>query len=64
MSTHMRILYLDIHTHMHLNRNSIVNVHLLAVPVYKSHTAAVIFDTAAKALDILCTLWKDSIIDV
>ena len=33
MSTHISTLYLDIRIRLHLNRNGIVNVHLLAVPV-------------------------------
>ena len=49
---------------MHLKRHGIVNVHPLAAPVYKRHTAAVIFDTATKALDVLCPSWKDNIISV
>ena len=33
MSTHMSTLYLDIRIRLHLNRNGILNVHLLTVPV-------------------------------
>ena len=40
--------------------HGILNVNLLSVHVYKGHTAAV----TAKALDVLCLLWKDSIIGV
>ena len=61
MSTHMITSYLDIRICLHLNRPGIVNVHLLAAPVYERHTAAVIFDTVAKALDVLCPSWKDII---
>lgn len=64
MSTHMSTSYLDIRVRLHLNRHGIINVHLLAVPVYERHTAEVIFDTAAKALDVLCPPWKDTIIGV
>ena len=64
MSTHMSTLNFDISIHMHLKRLGIVNVHLLAAPVYKRHNAAVVFDTATKALDVLCLLWKDSIINL
>ena len=64
MSTHMSTPYLDMRICLHLNRHIIVNVHLLAVRVYKRHTVAVIFDTAAKALDVLCPSWKYSIIGV
>ena len=57
MSTHMRTSYLDIRIRLNLNRHGIVIVHLLDIPVYKRHTSAVIFDTAAKDLDVLCPLW-------
>ena len=64
MSTHLSTSYLYIRICLHLNKNGIVNVHLLAVPVYKRHTTAVIFDTSAKALDVLCPSCKDTIIIV
>ena len=64
ISTHMSTSYLDIHIRMHLNRHIIFNVQLLAVPVYVRHTAAVILDTAPKALDFLCPSWKYSIVSV
>ena len=64
ISTHMSTSYLDIHIRMHLNRHIIFNVQLLAVPVYVRHTAAVILDTAPKALDFLCPSWKYSIVGV
>ena len=64
MYTHMSTPYLNICIHLHLNRNGIFNVHILAVSVYKRHTAAVIFDTAANDIDVLCPWWKDIIIVV
>ena len=64
ISTHMITLYLNIRICMHLNRHGIVNVHFLALRLYESHTAAVIFDTVAKDIDVLCLLWKDIIISV
>lgn len=39
-------------------------MHLLAVPAYDQHTAEVIFDTVANALDVFCPSWKDIIICV
>ena len=42
----------------------IVNVHLLAILVYKRHTVASNFDIAAEALDVLFLSWKDSIIGI
>ena len=64
MSTHMSPLYLGILIRLHLNSYYIANVHLISVPMYERHTAAMIFDTAAKALDVLCPSWKDSIVGV
>ena len=64
MSTQMSTSYLYIHIRLQLNRQGIINLHLLSVPVYERHTAVVIFDTAAKALSVLCLLWKDITIDV
>ena len=55
MSTHMSTFYLDIRIRLNLNKHGILNLHLIAIPVYKGHTAAVILDTAEKALDVLCT---------
>ena len=64
MSTHMSISYFNIRICLQLNRHGIAFFHLLVIPVYENHTDAVIFDTVAKALDVLCPSWKDSIIGV
>ena len=48
MSARTRTSFLDIFIRLHLNRNDVVNVRLLAVPAYKRHTAAVIFDTRSR----------------
>lgn len=64
MSTHMSTSYLDIRIRLHLNKHGILNVHILAVPVYERHTAEVIFDTSSKALDALCPSWRDTIIGI
>ena len=64
MSTHMSTSYLDIRLRFHLAACGIINVHFLAIPVYEKHTAAVIFDTASKALDVICPSWRDTIIGV
>ena len=64
MSTHISTFYLDIRIRLHLNRHVIVNVHLVAIPVYERDTDVVILDTEAKALDVQCPSWKDIIISV
>ena len=64
MSTHMSTLYLDICIHLHLDHASIVNLHMLAIPVFNQHTGLVIFEVASKALDVLCKSWRDVVIGV
>ena len=49
---------------MHLDNAGIINLHLLAIPVYDRHTGLVIFEVASKALDVLCPSWRDIIIGV
>ena len=58
MSTHMSTSYFGVRVRLRLNRHGIINVHILAVPVHERHTAEVIFDTAARALDALCPSWS------
>ena len=62
MSTHMSMPYLDVCICLYLNSHAIITLHLIAIPLYKSLTAAVISATAEYALDILCPLWKEIII--
>jgi len=49
---------------MHRNNAGIINLHLLAIPVYDRHTGLVIFEVASKALDVLCPSWRDMIIGI
>ena len=42
--------YLDICIHLHLNRNIIINLHIIAIPVHERYMAAGIFVTVAKDL--------------
>ena len=64
MSTHMSTSYLDIRICLHLDHTSIVNLHVLAIPVFNRHTGLVIFEVASKALDVLCKSWRDVVIGV
>lgn len=50
--------YLNIHIRLLFNYSGIVNLHLLAVPIYKQHTAEVVIETTAKILDALCSDWR------
>lgn len=64
MSTHMSSSYLDIRIRLHHSKSGIINLHLLAIPVFERHTAEVIFETADKALTVLCPSWKDIVVGV
>ena len=64
MSTHMSTSYLDIRVRLHLNHTGIINLHLLALPAFDKHTGLVMFEIASKALDTLCTEWRDIIIGI
>ena len=50
MSTHIGTSYLDIRIRLHLENAGIINLHLLAIPVYDRHTGQVIFEVASKAM--------------
>jgi hypothetical protein len=39
--------------------HELFNAHLIACPMYESHTGDNIFDLMSKILDILCLDWKD-----
>ena len=69
----MDVLDCDGHVHsfeyvlsrrLHLIEHGIINLHVLAIPVYGRRTASVIFNTALKALDGLYPTWKDVIIGI
>lgn len=64
MLTHMNTSYLDKRIHLHLLKFCIVNLHVVAVPMYQRHTAQVIFDTTARALDVPCPSWRNIVIGV
>ena len=55
--------YLDIQIHFVLG-HELFNVHLIACPMYESHTGYNMFDLTTKILDVLCPNWKDEVIGV
>ena len=63
MSTHMSTSYLDIRICLFVG-GKIENLHLLAIPMFSSHTAEQIFVHAEKALDVLCPRWQDLILSI
>ena len=44
--------------------NTIYNVHLLAIPLFQSHTGENMFATTFQFLDALYPLWKETLIAV
>jgi hypothetical protein len=40
------------------------NIHLIAAPMYQSHTSNNMYSLTSKILDALCYNWKDKIIGV
>lgn len=59
--THMCTSYLESSFQLQPNRYGIVNVRILAVSFYGWHTAEMIFDTAARTVDVLCPTWRTTI---
>ena len=49
---------------LQLTKHCIINLHILAIPVYEQRTAQVIFNTAAKVIDLLCPTWRDIIMGI
>jgi hypothetical protein len=63
MSTHLSTSYLDIRIRL-FSGGAIQNLHLLAIPMFCSHTAEQIFVHATRALDVLCPQWRDLIVSI
>ncbi|BFI14114.1 hypothetical protein MPTK1_5g00010 [Marchantia polymorpha subsp. ruderalis] len=63
MSIHMATSYLNIRIRLH-RKSSILNFHLLAIPMFSRHTGEQIFLHAAKALDVLALSWKKLILSI
>ena len=52
MATRMGTLYLDVRVRLCWSL-AVLNIHLLAIPMYDQHTGYIMFDTMAKCLDVL-----------
>ena len=63
MSTHLATSYLDIRILLPW-KGSILNFHLLTIPMFARHTGEEIFLHAAKALDVLAHSWKKMVVSV
>ena len=63
MSTHMSTSYIDIRIRM-FTCGSLQNFHLLAIPMFSSHTGEEIFSHASKALDVVCPDWRGVMISI
>lgn len=63
MSTHLSTSYLDVRVRLYC-AGDIQNFHLLAIPMYSSHTGEQIFLCASKALDVVCPNWRNVIVSI
>jgi hypothetical protein len=54
---------LDIRIRLFIS-GTIQNLHLLAIPMFCSHTAEQIFMHAKRALDVTCPQWRDPIVSI
>ena len=63
MSTHVSTSYLDIRIRL-LICGAIQNFHLIAIPMFCSHTGEEIFNHAAKVLDVICPSWRNLIVSI
>jgi hypothetical protein len=53
--------YLDIRVRFVL-KSTMFNIHLLAIPMFESHTGANIFNIVKRLLDIMCPDWEHKLI--
>src|SRR6266496_5212627 len=63
MSTHYSRSYLNNHIRIHIN-GKLHNFHLLAIPMYKTHTSENMFHLIMHVLDIVCPCWRMQLIGV
>ncbi|KAF4041411.1 hypothetical protein GN244_ATG06410 [Phytophthora infestans] len=63
MSTHMSVSYLDTRIRL-FHCGQIINLHLLAIPMYDSHTGEAMFNAIIPVLDVLCPDWKEVMLGV
>ena len=64
LQTHFSRSYINVYIRFHHMNNSILNVHILAIPLFEWYTGAVIIKVCYKALDFLCPAWKEIIIGI
>ena len=57
-STLHRMSYLDIRIRFAIKKK-VYNFHLLAIPLFESHTGENMFNVLVQFLDDLCTSWRD-----
>ena len=62
-STHYGRSYLNNHIQIHIN-GKLHNFHLLAIPMYKTHTSKNMFHLIMHVLDIVCPHWRMQLIRV
>ncbi|KAG1694176.1 hypothetical protein DVH05_021832 [Phytophthora capsici] len=63
MSTYLSISYLDVRIRVYYNE-SILSLHLLAIPMHESHTGEAMFDAVVPVLGVLCPNWRDVMLGV
>ena len=63
MSAHFSTSYLDIRIRIHVN-STLLNAHVLAIPVFERHTGENMYKTAEKAFDALHGNWKNKIVGI
>ena len=62
-STHYGRSYLNNHIRIHVN-GKLHNFHLLAIPMYETHTGENMFHLIMHVLDIVCPCWRMQLIGV
>ena len=60
-STHRGTSYLCIRVRVHYG-GEILNLHLLAIPMFEKHTAVNQFNIIVKVLDVMCATWRQKVI--
>lgn len=42
----------------------VINLHVLAIPVFERHTTKVVLELSHEALNVFCSAWKDTIVRI
>jgi len=61
MATHMATLYYNVRIRI-CHKSIVHDFHLLSIPMHERHTGEIIFNTFAKAMDVLFSDWHETII--